>query len=263
MGITYHCSHCDADLSWRLYRAPAPRLARCPHCGVDLEPGSVERVVRAIHFGGGFALGWMLGMLLGVLVTGLSEGRGWWAGLGIGLAVWAACFVWHDLRARRAVGRPGTLFGALARWSALAVALPGAVAALVNRDWLFSGPGKGMNYRDLVGGFMCVGIVTNAIVAWAGTAFYLRRKRVPARTSTKATEEETRGTRADQAQRSLPPPPKQVSERELLEAVLLGRCHGDTAMLERLLDAERAQHPNLGRTDLLELAIEHFVQDNR
>jgi hypothetical protein len=79
---------------------------------------------------GGLGLGLFGGLAAAVGVSKYFGGSG--AGskgpffgvwVGVGLTLWAVCFIWHDHRARRAMGAPASLFRSLARWLALALIL--------------------------------------------------------------------------------------------------------------------------------------------
>jgi hypothetical protein len=192
-------------------------------------------------------------------LLGLSGRTVLWAPLGFGMTLWATCFVWHDLRALRAVGRPGTLFGALARWAAWAVALPVTLTALFAAIWL--GSGGGMDDDRFAGIVMGLGVVISPFAALIGTAFYRTRKPAPVRSTARAATAapEVRGVSPVR-----PTQPNRAAEREAyLLDYLLSLCHNDRALCERLVEQERGLHPHLPQEEILELVIQSFRADNR
>jgi hypothetical protein len=58
------------------------------------------------------------------------------------------------------------------------------------------------------------------------------------------------------------PAPDLEAERHY-QALLLSMARGDTALAERLVDHERAQHPHMTRAQLLQAACESWERDNR
>jgi hypothetical protein len=278
MWASYFCSNCRADLTWRLYRAP--RLTGCPHCGVALNPGGVEKAVWAISFLCGFVgglgggvLGALGAMTAGTQALGLSPGTLAapkmlaWASLGFGLTVWAAFFVWHDDRARWVLGRPGAPLRGLVIWLACAVIVPATVVALLGA--LYGALGviepalrdRGMNAATLSGLFIVGGVVLIAVAVLSLGAVHRRKQRSLARTRT------TTATAVPEARGPSPARQTQPSRSEdraaYLLKYLLSLCHNDAALSGRLIEHERGLHPHLPREELLELVIDNFRADNR
>lgn len=55
--------------------------------------------------------------------------------------------------------------------------------------------------------------------------------------------------------------PEDPRVREL-EGVLMRLCREDRAVFDRLVEYERERHPDLGRAELLQLAIDHYRRDH-
>jgi hypothetical protein len=235
----------------------------------------VEEAVRAINFRWGYFGGLCFGLVGGGLCTaiagtqriGLSGGMLGWVFIGVALTVWAACFVWHDYLARRALGRPASAFGALARWFAWAVALPVTIAGLLvvlYLGWDLIAPALKVRGIDdsTIGCFIAVvGGVIVPVVTLTGTAIYrrIKRRRVRSRTRT--------ATAAPEVRRAYPVRQTQssgsVGREAFLLDYLLSLCHNDRALCGRLIELERRLHPYLPREELLELVIEKWRVDNR
>jgi hypothetical protein len=197
-----------------------------------MNQGSVEEAVKAINFGCGFGGGLLLGLIggLGAVVAaqrlGLPPLSFCFVWLGVGLTLWASCFVWHAYRASRALEKPsppivsrapraqgGPLppIDFFARRAAWAIGLPATIAALLVALYLGWGAiapalkARGIDVYTFALLIVVVGAVIVPVVCLTGVAIYraIWKKRVKGGT--------TEATTAPAVPRAAPPSQVQPS----------------------------------------------------